>query len=369
VAEGGMICPAYPSSALCLPTPASARSMACKVSSGTMFGRLFPSAAALPDAGVNSSTRRLQDLIRALSKHLSNASLAQSATLMEHARSCKQDAIDIFEASTYADAEKAELLQGFLALDLPATMLGVLPKLEFEVKKTIMRLFHKMVQVGAEAVFDYVRSHKKVLQLLLDGCRNAEVALHCHTMLRSCTLHSELVVFMLDAGFATELLQIAQHQDFDISSDAFSSLRALLLTHKSEAAAHLEAHFKEFFGPYNELLLSQNYVTKRQSLRLLGEILLDRKYKKVMHVYVSGEQFLQVSMNLLRDDSNAIQSDAFHVFKVFAAVPKKRPRVQQILLRNRDRLVKLLESLGKSCDESFLQDRDAVIQALWQLEE
>jgi len=334
-----------------------------------MFGRLFPNTAALTNNGVNSSPRRLQDLIRGLSKNLSNASLAQSADLMDQARSCIQDAIDVFEASTYTDAEKAELLTGFLALDLPATMLGVLPNLEFEVQKTIMRLFHKMVQVGAEAVFDYVRSHQKVLQLLLDGCGNAEVALHCHMMLRSCTLHSELAVCMLEAGFATELLKLAQHQIFDISADAFSSLRALLLTHPKEAAAHLEAHFKEFVIAYNELLQTEDYVTKRQGLRLLGEILLDRKYMKVMQMYVWEEQSLQVSMNLLRDDSKAIRSDAFHVFKVFAAVPNKRPRVQHILLRNRERLVKLLESLSKSNDESFLQDLDAVIQALWQLEE
>jgi len=232
----------------------------------------------------------------------------------------------------------------------------------------MMRLFHKMVQVGAEAVFDHVRSHKSMLQLLLDGCANAEVALHCHMMLRSCTLHSELVVCMLEAGFATELLKLAQHQNFDISADAFSSLRALLLTHKPEAAAHLEAHFNEFFVPYNELLHTDDYVTKRQGLRLLGEILLDRKYKKVMHLYVGEEQFLQASMNLLRDNSKAIRADAFHVFKVFAAVPNKQPRVRQILLRNRERLVKLLESLGKGNEETFQQDQRAVIHALWGLE-
>jgi len=207
-----------------------------------------------------------------------------------------------------------------------------------------------------------------VLQLLLDGCANAEVALHCHMMLRSCTLHSELVVCMLEAGFATELLKLAQHQNFEISADAFSSLRALLLAHKPKAAAHHEAHFNEFFVPYNELLQTEDYVTKRQGLRLLAEILLDRKHSKVMHLYVSEEQFLQVSMNLLRDNSKAIREDAFHVFKVFAAVPNKQPRVRQILLRNRERLVKLLEELGKGSEETFQQDQRAVIHALWGLE-
>jgi calcium binding protein 39 len=187
-------------------------------------------------------------------------------------------------------------------------------------------------------------------------------------MLRSCALHPELVVCMLDAGFATELLMLAQHQTFDISSDAFASLRELLLTHKSVAATYLETYFKMFFARYNKLLQTEDYVTKRQALRLLGEILLNRDFKDVMLQYVGEEQFLQVQMNLLRDHSKAIQVDAFHIFKVFAASPNKRTRVHQILFKNRDRLVRLVESLGKGDDGSFQQDQKAVIGALWALE-
>jgi calcium binding protein 39 len=43
---------------------------------------------------------------------------------------------------------------------------------------------------------------------------------------------------------------------------------------------------------YNTLLLSTNYVTKRQSLKLLGEILLDRANFNVMTKYISVEASL-----------------------------------------------------------------------------
>merc|ERR1719506_521043 len=115
-------------------------------------------------------------------------------------------------------------------------MLMALPNLDFETRKEVIRFFHAILQAGAPPVFEYLRNHKHVMQLLLDGCRNEELALHCHMMLRSCALNVELVVCMLEAGFATELLKLAQHQVFDISSDAFASLRVLLLTHKSAAA-------------------------------------------------------------------------------------------------------------------------------------
>ena len=42
------------------------------------------------------------------------------------------------------------------------------------------------------------------------------------------------------------------------------------------AADFLEANFDKVFSHYQKLLHSDNYVTRRQSLKLLGELLLDR---------------------------------------------------------------------------------------------
>ena len=50
----------------------------------------------------------------------------------------------------------------------------------------------------------------------------------------------------------------------------------LLTKHKMLAADFLEANFDKVFGHYQKLLHSDNYVTRRQSLKLLGELLLDR---------------------------------------------------------------------------------------------
>ena len=42
------------------------------------------------------------------------------------------------------------------------------------------------------------------------------------------------------------------------------------------AAEFLDEHFEPIFENYGKLLHSDNYVTRRQSLKLLGELLLDR---------------------------------------------------------------------------------------------
>lgn len=72
----------------------------------------------------------------------------------------------------------------------------------------------------------------------------------------------------------------------------------------------------KYFNSYTTLILSNNYVTKRQSLKLLGEILLDRANFNVMTRYIAQESNLKMMMNMLRDKSKNIQFEAFHVFKV-----------------------------------------------------
>ena len=64
------------------------------------------------------------------------------------------------------------------------------------------------------------------------------------------------------------------------------------------------------------LVQSDSYVTKRQSIKLLGEILLDRANYDVMTEYVDRGDHLKLCMNLLRDDRKMVQYEGFHVFKV-----------------------------------------------------
>ena len=73
-----------------------------------------------------------------------------------------------------------------------------------------------------------------------------------------------------------------------------------------------------FFERYNRILIQSNsYVTKRQSIKLLGEILLDRANYSVMTEYVDRGEHLKLCMNLLKDDRKMVQYEGFHVFKVF----------------------------------------------------
>ena len=50
-----------------------------------------------------------------------------------------------------------------------------------------------------------------------------------------------------------------------------------------------------------------------------------------VHRYIGEEEQLKAAMNLLRDPSASIQLEAFHVFKIFAANPKKDGKVLHVL--------------------------------------
>jgi len=126
-------------------------------------------------------------------------------------------------------------------------------------------------------------------------------------------------------------------------------------------------NFELFFDKYNTTLVQSNsYVTKRQSIKLLGELLLDRSNYNVMTEYVDSGEHLKICMNLLRDDRKMVQYEGFHVFKVFVANPNKSLAVQRILVMNRDKLLNFLSHFleDRTDDEQFIDEREFLIRQI-----
>lgn len=268
-----------------------------------------------------------------------------------------------------------ELIEQFIAADLPAQLFGQMPLLEFETRKDIMNVCSSILCPSMPAkivreVVEYFRCHDRIFQVLVHGYDNEAVALHSGIVLRSCARHSSLVLAFLESRQVFELMRYTRHASIDISSDAFYTLREMLLEHREVAASWMYDNFTEFFEIYNQTLISGEYLAERQSQKLLAEMLLDRHYRKVMLAYVSSETNLKIHMNLLKDASKSIQFEAFHVFKIFVANPQKPARIHQILYKNRDKLISLLELLHslKVEDKKFADDQKTIIQKLRRLE-
>ncbi|KAK1836219.1 Mo25-like protein [Podospora conica] len=154
---------------------------------------------------------------------------------------------------------------------------------------------------------------------------------------------------------------------FEVAADAFTTFREILTKHKDLVPRYLSVNFDLFFSRYNTILVQSNsYVTKRQSIKLLGEILLDRSNYNVMTAYVDRGEHLKICMNLLRDDRKMVQYEGFHVFKVFVANPHKSVPVQKILLMNRDKLLQFLSHFleDRTDDEQFIDEREFLIKQI-----
>jgi len=163
------------------------------------------------------------------------------------------------------------------------------------------------------------------------------------------------------------LFDFVKQTNFDVASDAFNTLKSFLTKNKDKVFEYLRENYEQFFYDYNQLILSPNYVTKRQSLKLLGDILLEKENKTIMMKYIGEKQNLKLLMMLLKDKSKAITFEAFHVFKVFVANPHPKPEVYKVLFTNKERLVAFLESFQEAereNDEQFMHEKRLLITKL-----
>jgi len=190
-------------------------------------------------------------------------------------------------------------------------------------------------------------------------------------MLRECVRYEALAKILLQSEQFYDFFKYVEVSTFDIASDAFATFKDLLTRHKMLSAEFLEANYDRMFENYQKLLHSDNYVTRRQSLKLLGELLLDRHNFSVMTKYISSPDNLKLMMNLLKEKARNIQFEAFHVFKVFVANPNKPKPILDILIRNRDKLIDFLSNFhnDRSDDEQFNDEKAFLIKQIQELKQ
>ncbi|XP_042520525.1 putative MO25-like protein At5g47540 isoform X2 [Macadamia integrifolia] len=217
---------------------------------------------------------------------------------------------------------------------------------------------------------DFLEANKDLLDILVSGYENTDMALHYGAMLRECIRHQSIARYVLESDHMKKFFNYIQLPNFDIASDASATFKELLTRHKSTVAEFLTKNYDWFFAEYNSRLLeSTNYITRRQAIKLLGDMLLDRANSTVMMRYVSSKDNLRILMNLLRESSKNIQLEAFHVFKLFAANQNKPPEVVSILVANRNKLLRFFSDFKmEKEDEQFEADKTQVVREIASLE-
>ncbi|ORX77446.1 Mo25-PA [Anaeromyces robustus] len=257
--------------------------------------------------------------------------------------------------------------------DLLQLLVQNIGKFEFEAKKDVAQIFNNILrrQVGTRTpTVEYIITKEEIIFQLINGYDNQDIALNCGIMLRECLRHEPLAKIVLYSQHFWRFFNYVELSSFDIASDAFVTFKDLLTRHKDLVAEFLEANYDQVFEHYTQLLVSNNYVTKRQSLKLLGELLLDRTNFNIMSKYITNAENLKLMMNLLRDKSRNIQFEAFHVFKVFVANPNKTPPILDILQKNKEKLLTYLRNFhnDRSDDEQFNEEKAFLIRQIYNLD-
>lgn len=271
--------------------------------------------------------------------------------------------------------------------------------LPFEARKDVQILFSHILRfkpanatAGDPSAISYlVLQRPEIVVELCRGYNHPHSAMPCGQILRQALAFDTIAAVILydesepgERAVQLKEVDVGQRQSgkgifwsffqwinkgsFEVSADAFTTFRDLLTKHKQLVSQYLTTNYDMFFTQYYSptLLLSQSYVTKRQSIKLLGELLLDRSNYVVMTQYVASGENLKLTMNLLKDDRKMVQYEAFHVFKVFVANPNKSDEVRKILVKNRGRLLKFLPNFleGRTDDDQFLDEKSFLVRQI-----
>ena len=217
---------------------------------------------------------------------------------------------------------------------------------------------------------DYLTSHTGCIGTLFAAYgATSDSTINIGVMLRDSLKSPAIEQYVFQHGLIYQLFTVIESSNFDISADAFQTLREALTNQKDLGSKWLRDNYDCFFSRYSKLLdasSEDSYVTVRQGLNLLSSIILDRGFMKLMLRCVEDETLLKNVLMLLSHKSRVIELEAFHVLKVFVANPNKKPKIAKILSKNSARIIKLLDRIeeGRPDDKEFLLDKRAVVAKL-----
>ncbi|KAI3789434.1 hypothetical protein L2E82_02229 [Cichorium intybus] len=266
----------------------------------------------------------------------------------------------------------SKLTLEFFREDTLRMLLASLPNLDPGTRQDVTHVLANLQRQrpnGRYIASEYLERNSDVLDMLLPGTDDSELAISYGAILRECIRHQVAAKYILESDHIKKFFRYIQDPSFDIASDAAATFRELLTRHKSTVAEFLSKNYEWFFQEYNTLLQSPNYITRRNAVKLLGAMLLDRSNTPVMVRYVCSLDNMRILMNLLRDSNKTIQVEAFHVFKLFPANQKKPPEIVNVLIANRSKLIRFFSDFSfEKADAQFESDKAEVVKEIAMLE-
>ncbi|KAL0486014.1 calcium binding protein [Acrasis kona] len=217
-------------------------------------------------------------------------------------------------------------------------------------------------------VVEYIEANPSILDLFIEGLEKHDIAqMYCQMLVESIK-HAPLAQMVLPRAY--QMFKLAEEVNFEVSSNAFLVVREILTRHKTLVANFMDTNFDVFFEKYSIMMKSNNYMTRRQSIKLLSELLLDRSNLLVMKRFINKKENMQIIMNALIDRYKNIQFEAFHVFKLFIANPNKDDQIKNVIRANRNKLLQFLRTFQEDRldDQQFVEEKELLMTKISELE-
>jgi len=308
------------------------------------------------------SSKRKGKSLEKVAKCLSKLRIALYGSAVSSPVSAEQQAAVVEELIRSADA-------------IIPSLLSLLRDLDFEARKdtglVFTALIHHRDGKGVAGGMQYIQNNPSILGSLADSYCDGVVHSQVSEMLHQCVQHDELCQMICkNQNVYYAFFTWMKMPDFAVCADAFQIFQDMHILHPERFALFMQDNPDEFWKHYRELFASENFVTKHQSLEVLYNILQKHEYRAVRAHYLRFGKNLATTMTYMADDSKKIQYSAFCLFKMFVLSPEKSPSVRKVLVLNRDKLLRFLQSyqLARE-DEKFTAEKETLIDILDQLEE
>lgn len=257
-----------------------------------------------------------------------------------------------------------QLAQEIYSTDCLYYLVVNLRKLDFDSRKDVVILFLTLLRrtmANKSLTVDYlVHSKPEIITMLIKGPENLEIGLICGQILRDCIKFEVINRFVLYSPSFYNFFKYVQIPTFEIATDAMMTLHELLTTHRKLVSEFLGNNYDVFITAINKLITSKNYVTKRQSVKLLNELVSQRSNQQFLSKFFDDANNLKLTMLLLSDKLKNLQLEGFHTLKFFVANPKRSQKVTDILIKNKANFIEFFKTfdIASFHDSNIIEERD-----------
>ncbi|XP_054167151.1 calcium-binding protein 39-like [Oppia nitens] len=164
---------------------------------------------------------------------------------------------------------------------------------------------------------EYICTEPEIIYSLIDIYKygRSDVTFNSGLILRQCLQHQCLAKIVFNWKRFDEFFTFVNQKTFDVAMDAFITLRTLLTEHKQLTDDYMTQNGVKFFQNYIQLINSDNYVTKRQSLEILAIILSQSVI--ICKLFALNTTYMAIIYKLLWHKYRHIRFRALNIFHVF----------------------------------------------------